>query len=194
MVARLPVLPGRTHNGICRLYETFGNGGSADTANGLSRPIRRRERGTAESAAAARDVVAAEQQQLHSDRTAGLVSYFANNRQQLLDNFWEKSKRSILKARTEGPAAWVLPADDPASGAQADLLGVLQKQHVEISRATAPFKVTVTNALPREFPAGSYVIRMDQPFSRAADAMLDYQVLESGRDGHALRRHGLDVP
>ena len=28
---------------------------------------------------------------------------------------------------------------------------------------------------PRTFPAGSYVVRMDQPYSRIADALLDYQ-------------------
>ncbi len=27
----------------------------------------------------------------------------------------------------------------------------------------------------REFPAGSYLVRMDQPYSRIADMMLDYQ-------------------
>src|SRR6185295_9914330 len=27
----------------------------------------------------------------------------------------------------------------------------------------------------RTFPAGSYIIRMDQPYSRIADALLDYQ-------------------
>ncbi|HSA56890.1 MAG TPA: hypothetical protein VLE53_14360, partial [Gemmatimonadaceae bacterium] len=30
-------------------------------------------------------------------------------------------------------------------------------------------------AVRREFPAGSYVVRMDQPYSRIADALLDYQ-------------------
>src|SRR5205085_3447028 len=28
---------------------------------------------------------------------------------------------------------------------------------------------------PRTFPAGSYIVRMDQPYSRIADALLDYQ-------------------
>src|ERR1035441_1340084 len=28
---------------------------------------------------------------------------------------------------------------------------------------------------PRTFPAGSYVVRMDQPYSRIADSLLDYQ-------------------
>src|SRR4029077_10060679 len=27
----------------------------------------------------------------------------------------------------------------------------------------------------REFPTGSYIVRMDQPYSRIADALLDYQ-------------------
>src|SRR5204863_47739 len=71
------------------------------------------------------------------------LHYFAANKQLFLRNFYTKSKRSILKARTEGPAAYVFTADDPRPGAQADLLRTLQKQGVEISRATAPFTVTV---------------------------------------------------
>src|SRR4029079_12062948 len=75
------------------------------------------------------------------EQTGLLVSlnYIAQNRHQILQNFYEKSKRSIEKAKVEGPAAYVLPADERRPGAQAELLRVLQKQHVEISRATAPF-------------------------------------------------------
>src|SRR2546422_4803597 len=71
------------------------------------------------------------------------LHYFAGNGRLFLRNFYLKSKRSILKAKTEGPAAYVLPADDPRPGAQADLLRVLQRQGVEISRATSSFTVTV---------------------------------------------------
>jgi hypothetical protein len=38
---------------------------------------------------------------------------------------------------------------------------------------TLPLSVPRTEA--REFPAGSYIVRMDQPYSRIADALLDYQ-------------------
>src|SRR6185369_10070215 len=101
-----------------------------------------------------------------------------------------------------------LSAADPRPGAQAELLRVLQKQAVEISRATAPFSVTIPAKRPttlaangagggrggrggagnaggdaqqagapsepqtRNFPAGSYIVRMDQPYSRIADALL----------------------
>ncbi|MGE5362353.1 MAG: hypothetical protein ACM3NQ_25335, partial [Bacteroidales bacterium] len=211
-----------THNGISRLYETFGNGGNADTeertlsATETSRTWWRQNPPVGRVRWSLRNNNNYEQ--------TGLIvslSYVASNRTTLLRNFYDKSKRSILKATTEGPAAYVLPANDPRPGAQAEMLRVLQKQRVEISRATAPFTVKLpvkpaaaagrggrggraggsgtapsqagegaargtegaqaTQPGPpappqtREFPAGSYIVRMDQPFSRIADTLLDYQ-------------------
>ncbi len=211
-----------THNGVSRLYETFGNGGTAETverqlgANETSRtwfrqnpPITGRFKWSLRN-------------NNNYEQTGVLVSlnYTANTRVQLLRNFYERSKRSIQKAHVEGPAAYVLPADDPRLGTQAELIRVLQKQGVEISRATSEVSVSMpvrraaaagggagrggrggnagggnagggnapggngaaqapATPAPREevrrFPAGSYIIRMDQPYSRIADALLDYQ-------------------
>jgi Zinc carboxypeptidase len=192
-----------THNGIGRLYETFGNGGTAETVDRTLTPAEATRTWYRQNPPLPR-VKWSLRNNNNYEQTGLLVSlsYFANNKRQFLENFYEKSKRSVLKARTEGPAAYVFPADDPRPGAQAELLRVLQLQHVEISRATAPFTVLVPasrarpantgnadSALarsvdtiaarpktePREFPAGSYVVRMDQPYSRIADALLDYQ-------------------
>ncbi len=200
-----------THNGISRLYETFGNGGSAET---LERTLS--EGQTSRTWYRQNPPLPRVQWSLRNnnnyEQTGVLVSlnYFATNKRLFLQNFYDKSKRSILKARTEGPAAYVLPANDPRPGAQAELLRVMAKQRVEISRATAAFTVSVpkrgsrsevrgqrdttggsgvaaggsrdssagsrvTSNESREFPAGSYIIRMDQPYSRIADALLDYQ-------------------
>ena len=126
------------------------------------------------------------------------LHYFSANRRMFLKNFYLKAKRSVMKPGAEGPAAYVLPGDERRPQLQAELLEVLQKQHVEISRATQAFTVTMPakkakkekhgehkakdkdeDAAPaattKEFPAGSYIIRMDQPYSRVADALLDYQ-------------------
>src|SRR5688500_15537183 len=123
------------------------------------------------------------------------MNYFANNSKLFLKNFYIKSKRSIEKPKNEGPAAYVFPGDEVRPGNQAELLRTLQAQGVEISRSTAPFTVAVKrkpgSAAPRPspaaspsptaktedrtFPAGSYIVRMDQPYSRIADALLDYQ-------------------
>src|SRR3954471_2379501 len=133
-----------THNGISRLYETFGNGGTAETqertlgANETARTWYKQNPPLPRVKWSLRN-------NNNYEQTGLLVSlnYVATNKKQLLRNFYEKSKRSIEKPKTEGPAAYVLPATDPRPGAQAKLLEVLQKQAVEISRATSEFTVTI---------------------------------------------------
>ena len=191
------------HNGISRLYETFGNGGTAETMERTLPPSETQRTWFKQNPPLPR-VQWSLRNNNNYEQTGLLVSlnYFANNRRLFLQNFYEKSKRSVMKAKTEGPAAYVLTANDPRLGAQAELLRVLQKQHVEISRATAAISVSVpaapragrggraaldsaTSPTPpparapemetRQFPAGTYIVRMDQPYSRAADALLDKQ-------------------
>jgi len=212
------------HNGISRLYETFGNGG-ADTVVRELRPDEYARTWYKQNPPLPKTTWS-QRNNNNYEQTGVLTAlhYFAANKQLFLRNFYTKSKRSILKARTEGPAAYVLPADDPRPGTQAELLRVLQKQGVEIARATSSFTVMVpgkkTQARPtttdtngssgseasgpnsgqdrqdgqerqggqdrrdgqekpqpttRTFPAGSYIVRMDQPNSRIADSLLDYQ-------------------
>jgi len=162
------------HNGVSRLYETFGNAG-ADTE------MRELDQGDTSRTWYRQDppyrTVSWSQRNNNNYQQTGLLvslAFVADNREQLLRNFWAKSKRSVEKPEREGPAAYVLPANDRRPGAQAELLRVLQLQHVEISRADKPLTVSIESR-KRTFPAGSYVVRMDQPFSRAADALLDRQ-------------------
>ncbi|MEN6561484.1 MAG: M14 family zinc carboxypeptidase [Acidobacteriota bacterium] len=98
------------------------------------------------------------------------LNHVAALKDKFLESFYLKGKRSIAKARAEGPAAYVFPGDDPRPGQQARLLRQLQTQGIEVQRADKPFKVK-----DAEYPAGSYVVRMDQPYSRLADMMLDRQ-------------------
>jgi hypothetical protein len=107
----------------------------------------------------------------------------ADHRERFLDNFYRKSQRSIAKATTEGPAAYVIAGDEPRQAAVADLLRLLDMQGIEVHRAGAGFRLTEHDGTGKgkkadrqtAFPAGSYVIRMDQPYSRMADMLLDTQ-------------------
>lgn len=157
------------HNSIGRFYETFGNGGAdtqdrtvgAQTQRAWFRPNPPLER-----------VKWSLRNNVNLQQSALLfaMNFVANNKDRFLHNFYLKSKRSVAKARTEGPAAYVLPADDPRPGAQADLLNLLKMQGVEVHRAEREFETK-----QGKFPAGSYVVRMDQPYSRMADMLLDTQ-------------------
>jgi hypothetical protein len=185
------------HNGISRLYETFGNGG-ADTLERTLEPEEFARTWYRQNPPLPR-VLWSQRDNNNYEETGLLVSlhYFNENKRTFLKNFYLKAKRSIEKPTNEGPAAYVLPADEVRPTLQMELLRVMQKQHVEVSRATS----SVTVALPvkkekkttkttekkeakkdekpeptsKTFPAGSYVIRMDQPYSRIADALLDHQ-------------------
>jgi hypothetical protein len=185
------------HNGISRLYETFGNGG-ADTEQRSLGPEETSRTWWRQNPPLP-TVLWSQRDNNNYEETGLLTSlhFFSDNRQMFLKNFYLKSKRSVMKPQEEGPAAYVLPANDPRLATQAQLLHVLQLQHCEISRATAPFSVTVSakasgghsRAMHRsagesasedqtttvDLPAGSYIIRMDQPYSRIADTLLDYQ-------------------
>ena len=195
------------HNGISRLYETFGNGG-ADTVERTLQPNDYARTWYKQNPPLPKAMWS--QRNNNNYQQTGLLTslhYFAANNRLFLRNFYMKSKRAILKPKTEGPAAYVLAGDDPRQGAQADLLRTLQKQGVEISRATADFTVTLPakkspskrdgasegaaaaesgdspkptpspapTPTTKKFPAGTYIVRMDQPYSRIADALLDYQ-------------------
>lgn len=173
------------HNGISRLYETFGNDG-ADTVKRILDPSEYQR--TWYKPNPPLPVVTWSQRDNNNYEETGLLtalSYFSDNSQLFLKNFYLKSKRSIEKPQDAGPAAYVFPATDPRSGSQAQLLRIMQRQHVEVSRSTAPITVTLPPAksddgkaqpaTSRTFPAGSFVVRMDQPYSRIADALLDRQ-------------------
>ncbi|MBS0558248.1 MAG: hypothetical protein JSR27_12615 [Proteobacteria bacterium] len=183
-----------THNGISRLYETFGNNG-ADTLERTLAPDEYSRTWYKPNPPLPK--VLWSQRDNNNYTQTGLLTaldYFAHNAPKFLHNFWLKSKRSIEKPQLAGPAAYVLPADDAHPGAQAQLLRVLAKQHVELHRADAAFSVQApapadakpdkgappteppaVKTVARNFPAGSWIVRMDQPYSRIADTLLDRQ-------------------
>ncbi|MGZ8866695.1 MAG: M14 family zinc carboxypeptidase [Thermoanaerobaculia bacterium] len=125
----------------------------------------------------------------------------SKNRARFLENFWTFSKRSVAKPLNEGPAAYVFPADQKRAGNLRDLISVLQKHGVEVHATQQP--LTIDPAWPPAKPAdatksdektkdekakdakpkspnvtfarGSFVVRMDQPYSRLADTLLDVQ-------------------
>ncbi|MGH9854127.1 MAG: M14 family zinc carboxypeptidase, partial [Blastocatellia bacterium] len=197
-----------SHNGISRLYETFGNGG-ADTVERTLSPAEYSRTWYKQNPPLPK-AKWSQRNNNNYQQTGLLVSlaHFATNNKYFLRNFYVKSKNSVLKPKTAGPAAYVFPGDDPRPGGQAELLRLLQMQGSEVHRATAPFTVTLPakkrparpaaaetrastdgngangqqgnqqnsqQSNTRTFPAGSFLVRMDQPYSRIADMMLDYQ-------------------
>ncbi len=189
------------HNAIGRFYETFGNGG-ADT----------RERKLPDSTTSRTwyrpnpplpKVKWSLRNNVNMQQSALLLAlrYVADNREEFVNNFALKSKRSVAKAKTEGPAAWIIPNDGKRPALAAQLARLLQRQGAEVHRLdretevkvakpapTRPRPATQPAADPADEPkpkatkleaqkvaAGSMVVRMDQPYSRMVDMLLDTQ-------------------
>jgi hypothetical protein len=169
------------HNGISRLYETFGNGG-ADTEKRILTPEEYSRTWYRQNPPL--PVVMWSQRDNNNYEQSALLttlSYFSQHTHHFLENFYTKSKRSVEKPTLEGPAAYVIPANEADANRQVELLKVMKRQHVEVEQLSDATTSSVPAAkrgdkpTTETFPAGSLVVRMDQPYSRAADALLDRQ-------------------
>ncbi|MEP6755930.1 MAG: M14 family zinc carboxypeptidase [Chthonomonadales bacterium] len=157
------------HNAIGRFYETFGNSDPATQDRTVG-------------AQATRDwfrpnpplarVKWSLRNNVNYQQSAGLfaLQYTADHRMELLNSFYLKSKRAIEKAATEGPAAYIFPSGDVRQSQQLELVHLLQLHGIEVHAAKQEFK-----ADGHSFGIGSFIVRMDQPYSRMADMLMDQQ-------------------
>jgi hypothetical protein len=157
------------HNAIGRFYETFGNGG-ADTMDRTVNQEARREWYRPNPPQPRVKWSLRNNVNLQQSGILLAMNFVANNKDRFLQNFYLKSRRAIAKATNEGPAAYVIPANQSRLVEAADMVNLLRLMGVEVQKANK--EITIKE---QKFPAGSYVIRMDQPYSRMADMMLDTQ-------------------
>jgi hypothetical protein len=156
------------HNGIGRFYETY-SGGGADTGVRNTGSNTRQWYRPNPAFPKARWSLRNNTNLMQSGVLLGLQKV-AREREKFMRNFWLKSKRSVAKPTNEGPAAYVFPADDPNYGNQMALLDALKQHGVEVQMLEAPYTLD-----ERELPRKTRIIRMDQPYSRLVDMMLDKQ-------------------
>src|SRR5207253_624813 len=112
------------------------------------------------------------------------LSDMADRRAHFLEQFYLLGKRSVAKATNEGPAAWVFDRGQKRLGNLYDLLNLLVQHGIEVQTSDAPFTLKAnwppkTEEKAVTFAAGSFIVRMDQPYSRLADTMLDTQYVRS---------------
>jgi Zinc carboxypeptidase len=157
------------HNAVGRFYETFGNGG-ADT---MDRTVTgQSQRDWFRPNPPLPRVKWSLRNNVNMQQSAILFAmhFVSQNKERFLQNFYLKGKRSVAKAANEGPAAYVIPADNPRPVEAADAVNLLRLMGVEVHTAKGEFSVK-----DQKYGAGSYVVRMDQPYSRMADMLLDTQ-------------------
>src|SRR3954463_3587295 len=158
------------HNSIGRGYETFGNG-SAETELRAVSP-------TATSMEWYRPLPApsvltwSARDNLNYQETGALIALddAATHSKDMLRNFYRKAWDSWQKGLTQPPYAFLIPADqgDPARVAQ--MVGRLLGQHIEVAQTKNAIRLQ-----DGSYPAGTYVVRLDQPYRNYAVDLLTPQ-------------------
>src|SRR5215467_1801089 len=191
------------HNSIGRFYETYGNG-FPDTRDAELNPGQTSRTWFRPNPPLPK-VKWSLRNNTNMQESGVLLSldYLAKHGQELLNDFYLKSKRAVAKATTEGPAAWAILNDGRRPTLAAQLANLLQKQGAEVHRLEQEFEVKekekpaakpadakadgkaekgkddtakkTEEAKSTKIPLGSYIIRMDQPYSRMVDMLLDTQ-------------------
>ncbi len=91
----------------------------------------------------------------------------AVRREDLLRAFYRIGQRAVAR---RAPAAFVIPAEQPDPGSARKLAETLAFGLVEIEQAEEAFA-----SGERRYPAGTYVVRMQQPYSAFAKTLLERQ-------------------
>jgi hypothetical protein len=165
------------HNSTGRGYETWGNG-SAETMKREVAPGEMTREWYRPLPPEKDEILWSARDNVNYQETAALISldYVAQNSKRFLQSFYEKGVHSYRKGLDEAPYAFLIPADQGDRLRVAQMVSLLMKQHIEVSRSTAAIKIK-----EGEFPAGTYVVRLDQPYRNyAVDLLMPQQYPKDG--------------
>ena len=159
--------PAINHNGLSRGYETFGNA-TAETVERVIDPERNRYTGRAVTEQDWYRMVPPPKKLSWSLRNntnymqtgvLAALQYTARNASEMLRNFYRRGANAVRKGASEKPYAIAIPEAQDDRRRLARLVNLLRDHAIEVARAAEPFKVK-----EGEFPAGTFVVRLDQPY------------------------------
>src|SRR5438067_3010854 len=151
------------HNSIGRGYETFGNGSAETELRAVSPTATSKEWYRPMPAPA--QVKWSARDNLNYQETGALIALddAATHGKEMLRNFYRKSWDSWQKGLTQPPYAFLIPPDQGDAARVQQMVERLMAQHIEVSRAQNPVQLKDGN-----YPAGTYVVRLDQPYRNYA--------------------------
>ena len=102
-----------------------------------------------------------------------ILDYAAGNSSNMLRDFYRTGLKSWQRGVAGDPFAFVIREDQPDRRRVAEMVNLLRKQGIEVARSTRAFTIDEGT-----FPAGTFVVRLDQPYRNyAVDLLLpqDFQ-------------------
>jgi hypothetical protein len=168
------------HNAIGRGYETFGNA-TAETVQRtignrkyLGRPVTGREWYRPLPPPARFSWSLRDNTNYMETASLAILSYASRNGKEMLRNFYRKGYNGWQKGVTQAPYAFAIAPEQGDRRRVAQLIDLLRSQGIEVSRLTAGLTVKEGT-----FPAGTFLVRLDQPYRNYAVDLLAPQKFPS---------------
>ncbi len=95
--------------------------------------------------------------------------------QTVLENFYIKTRNSMDEGSTKAPYGFIFPVQKDMTRV-AEMINLLRIQRIEVGQATQPVKVGNMT-----YPAGSYIIKRNQPYGRLAKNLIEKQQFPDSR-------------
>jgi hypothetical protein len=170
------------HNGLARIYETFGNGGATTMKRTVSTDAAggggvRTTREWFRPSPPYKEVDWSMRNNTNYMQTGVLTAlqFTAAFPKVVLENFYLKSRNAIDAGTKDAPFAFIVPGGQADVTRVARLVNLLRVQGIEVGRTTSELKLA-----DGTYPAGSYVVKRDQPYGRLAKVLLQKEDFPEG--------------
>jgi len=155
------------HNAIGRGYETFGNA-TAETVERVLEPAEVSKKWFRPWPAPSRFEWSMRDSVNYTETgLLAILDYSAVNATDMLRDFYRTGLKSWRQGVAGDPFAFVIPAEQPDRRRVAQMVNLLLRQGIEVARAKAGFALDES-----DFPAGTFVVRLDQPYRNYAVDLL----------------------
>ena len=175
------------HNAIGRGYETFGNA-TAETVHRRLDPERQSYAGKPVTEAEwyrtwppPRAFEWSLRNNVNYQQTGVLsaLQYAALHADDMMRNFWRRGRNAVKKGETEPPYAVAIPEEQLDRRRLAIMVNLLRSHGIEVRRCRDAFEVK-----EGRFAAGTYLVRLDQPYRSYAHDLLIAQKFPADKTPH----------
>jgi hypothetical protein len=159
------------HNGMLRMYEVFNQGG-ANTKKARLQGGQTTRQWYRPNPAPAGEIDWSIRNSINYAQTGLLTALELTSKfpAMVVENFYKKSANAVKRGQDKAPHAFVIPAGQKDQTQVDRVANLIRRQAIEVHRATAA--ITVKDGT---FPAGSYIVKLNQPYGPLAKTLLEKQ-------------------
>jgi hypothetical protein len=159
------------HNGMLRMYEVFNQGGANTKKARLSGGQTTRQ-WYRPNPAPVGDVDWSIRNSINYAQTGLLTALELTSKfpSMVVENYYKKASNAVKRGTEKAPYAFVLAAGQRDQSQVDRVANLIRRQAIEVHRASG--EITVKEGT---FPAGSYIVRLNQPYGPLAKTLLEKQ-------------------